>query len=81
MKTFTHQQVQEILHAGQEAAEMDREALAQHLAACAECRAYAALVNELALVVPGMYATAALSEREIRQKALDNHQRFRSNPS
>jgi len=69
MKPLTHQQAQEILQAGQEVTEPVRESLAQHLAACADCRAYAALVDELAQVVPALYPPASLSEQAVRQKA------------
>ena len=67
MITLTHQQAQEILQAGQEVTEPVHESLAQHLATCAECRAYAALVDELAQVVPALYPPASLSEQVVRQ--------------
>ena len=45
MKTFTHEQVQEILRSAEEAPDYDRAGLADHLSECADCRSYAALVD------------------------------------
>jgi LysM repeat protein len=71
MNTLTHQQAQEMIRAGQEVPEMERKALGLHLSACADCQAYAALVDELNRTVPALYSAPAFSERELRQKADD----------
>ena len=77
MKTFTHEQVQEILRSAGEAPDYDREGLADHLSGCAECRSYAALVAELGQVVPGMVPVAPAAAQDIRRKILAAQPRLR----
>ena len=77
MKTFTHEQVQEILRSGEEAPDYDREGLADHLSGCAECRSYAALVTELGQVVPDMTPVALLSKQEIHRIVGTSQSRLR----
>ena len=77
MKTFTHEQAQEILRSGVEASGGDREGLTNHLSACAECQAYAALVAELGQVVPRIYPLSLLSAQEIHRKMLASQPRLR----
>ena len=77
MKTFTHEQVQEILRSGAEAPDDDRAALAEHLSGCADCRSYAALVTELGQVVPGMNPVPSLSKQEIHRIVSTSQSRLR----
>ena len=77
MKTFTHEQVQEILRSAEQAPDYDREGLADHLSGCAECRSYAALVTELGQVVPGMIPVPFLSKQEIHRIVGTSQSRLR----
>jgi len=69
MKSLTHEQVQQMLHSGLP----QSEALSSHLAACSQCRSYAALVTELSTTLPAIYSPAVFSPQEIRQKAADGN--------
>jgi len=69
MKSLTHEQVQQMLHSGLP----QSEALLAHLAACSQCRSYAALVTELSTTLPAIYSPAVFSPQEIRQKAADGN--------
>jgi len=77
MKTFTHEQVQQILQSREEAPDDDREGLSAHLSGCAQCRSYAALVAELGREVPRMYTTSLLSSQEIQRKVLASSPQLR----
>ena len=77
MKTFTHEQVQEILRSAEEAPDYDRAGLADHLSECADCRSYAALVAELGQVVPGMIPVPFLSKQEIHRIVGTSQSRLR----
>lgn len=72
MISLTHQQAQMLIRAGQNMSGTEEEALMRHLSTCTECRAYAALVDELHKTVPVLYPSTVYSEKEIRQKAARN---------
>ena len=69
MNTLTHSQAQDQIQSRQKLNAEEQAALAAHLAACPECRAYAALHANLAGELPGLFPARRHSPQEIRQKA------------
>ncbi len=66
--SLSHQSVQYRLHSGQRLTQADQAAVDEHLAACPECRAYAAFHQNLLDALPPASAPLRHSEREIRQQ-------------
>ena len=77
MKTFSHEQVQEIIRSGGEASGFEKEGLTAHLSTCAACQSYAVLVAELGQVVPRMVPVSLLSTQEIHRKISASQTRLR----
>ena len=66
---LTHAFYQEQIQSGRRLSAVEQAALREHLAACPDCRAYAAFQARLSQELPGAYPARPQPEQEIREKA------------
>jgi len=79
MDPLIHDQVQQMLQAGDKLGNEEQRALEVHLSTCSGCRDYSHVIDALGRELPVVFSGRALSREEIRRKVAETQPTVRNN--